>query len=79
MSKLVELCRNLDGAKYVRYVDDMELLFVWHGGHGIHVLNPEGGEEVELYNVGDFGREEATLDEVVQGVQEILDYYREVN
>jgi len=51
-----------------------DLRLAWHGGHGVHVY--EDDREVDFFNVGSFAREEATVDEVAEGmlawVEELL-------
>ncbi|BCV23259.1 hypothetical protein [Gelria sp. Kuro-4] len=72
-----KLCKELDGAKFVRFVEELGLLFVWNGGHGVHVYDMQG-KEVDYYTVGDCANNEATYEEVAEGVQNILnDWWEE--
>jgi hypothetical protein len=44
------------------------LRLVWYGGHVIHVY--EGDKEIDIFNVGSFSDNEATIEEVVKGMLE---------
>jgi hypothetical protein len=47
------------------------LNFVWRGGHGIHVCRDDG-KEVGYYSVGSFAKKEATPEEVIERVNQII-------
>jgi hypothetical protein len=61
---------ELTGAKVIEYDEDDDLVFAWFGGHGIHAYNPRG-DEVNLWNVGDFAKDDATYPEVHRGIARI--------
>ena len=46
------------------------LKFIWSGGHGINIYRDD--EEVDFINVGDFSRNEATKEEVEEGIKEYI-------
>lgn len=47
-----DLCERLDGAIYVRFLPDLDLLVVWHGSDSVNVVNPRTGDDVECYTNG---------------------------
>jgi|MudIll2142460700_1097286.scaffolds.fasta_scaffold00003_53 hypothetical protein len=57
------LGEQLDRARWVRYDAERDLLLVWKGGHGIHVLNMEG-VEVSFWSTGNFQLSDADEDVV---------------
>ena len=61
----------MEDAKYSRFDPVTGLKWIWYGGHGVHGydLSPHDPVEVDIINVGDFSRDEATLSEVENGVQ----------
>lgn len=71
----MRLRNAIDGAKYVEYIDDRTFA-VWTGGHGINVYHeyPTDGQfcevtEVDYFNVGSFEYNEASLQEVKEGIK----------
>ena len=44
--------------------------FVWSRGHGINIYRD--GKEVDFINVGDFSRNEATKEEVEEGIKNYI-------
>lgn len=70
----MRLQNAIDGARYVEYLDDC-VFASWTGGHTVNIYrelvdtyNPEV-VETTCINVGSFERKEATLQEVVDGIQ----------
>jgi hypothetical protein len=61
---------SLEGAKVIEYDPDLDVVFAWFGGHGIHAYDPRG-DELNLWNVGDFTKDAATLPEVHRGIARI--------
>ena len=61
----------MEGAKYSKFDAESGLTWVWYGGHGVHGydLSKSDTPEVDIINVGDFSRDEATLSEVEHGVK----------
>ena len=52
-----------------RTVEGIELTFNWSGGHGINVYD-HNGKEVDFYNVGDFSKDSATVENVMVSIME---------
>lgn len=62
-----KLAAALDEARYVRYDPRDDTVLAWFGGHGIHVYNANG-DELDLFNVGDFSKNDASLEDVKKAV-----------
>ncbi|AEE97644.1 hypothetical protein [Mahella australiensis] len=61
---------------YAKYNEELGLVFVWFGGHRVHIYT-ESGEEIECCTRGDLTRNSMTLDEAVQTVDEVIADSRE--
>ncbi len=68
------LAEALDGARYVRFLEELGVVLAWHGGRGVHVYDAETGEELDMFNVGDFSKDEATIEEVERGIDRHVCY-----
>ncbi len=67
----MSLAEELRGAKIIRRDDARDLTLVWYGGHGIHVLDADG-REVAFQNVGDWARDEATPEEIMEAIDTLI-------
>jgi hypothetical protein len=74
---------ELDAARLVRYDSNADQLFVWFGGHGVHVYDATG-TEVDYWSCGDFAQNDASADDVAEsmarrilGIDEILEQAEE--
>lgn len=76
---LKKLAVNLNGAQYVRYFDEMNIIMAWFGGYGVHVFDATTGGEVDVFHPFDMGepKESITVEAVDQAMQEYLQYLRE--
>jgi hypothetical protein len=61
----------LDGAKFVKHLDEHDITMAWFGGHGIHVFD-KTGEEIDFYNTGDMDQPDATIGEIEESIEEYL-------
>jgi len=61
----------LDGAKYVKHDPETDLTYAWFGGHMIHVYSQDG-REVDVFNVGSFAENNATIEEVEEGIRDTM-------
>ena len=68
----MELMRQLDGARLVKFDEQAGLLLAWHGGHGVHAYNRRG-VEVAFWNTGDFANNNASEEDVLESMQERID------
>ena len=72
--KWLDFIYAIDEARFIRTVRtrDNEILaiLVWHGGHTIHIHNSDG-KEVDVWNVGDFAKEEVPFD-LIEEEMEII-------
>ena len=71
---LKEFAQELEGNEKV--IIKQNLLFAWSGGHTVNVYSALTGTPVTCFNVGDFGQDKATLEQVEEGINE---YLKEVN
>ena len=67
-----KLCDALDEARYVKTTEF--LIYVWKGGHTINIYSHTGAP-IKCMNVGDFKKDNATLEEVKEGMQEHIESY----
>jgi len=68
------LAEALDGARYVKFFEELGVVFAWHGGRGVHIYDAETGEELDMFNVGDFSKDEATIEEIERGIDRHIRY-----
>lgn len=61
----------LYGARLAWQDRDTGFVFVWYGGHGVHLFSPRG-KEVALWNVGNFCNAEARPREVVEAIKGLM-------
>jgi len=72
-----EMMGVLDGARIVKHDPDHDVLFIWHGGHGVSgFICDENGEWVEAvyYNTGDFGQRDASEEDVISSIEERISH-----
>lgn len=68
---VAQLMANLNEARWVRYDDGSDEILAWFGGHGIHVYNANG-TEVQFFNVGDFSKNDASLEAVKEAMNDYI-------
>lgn len=64
--------QQLDGVRWSQYDEATGLLLAWHGGHGIRAYDSEG-KECLLWNIGDWSKSEATIEEVQENMREHIE------
>lgn len=79
MNPMQKLAANLNGAQYVRYFDEMNIITAWFGGYGVSVFDATTGREVDVFHPFDMSepRESITIDAVDQAMKEYLQYLLE--
>ena len=82
LNNTMKLRDVFDEAQYVKIDHDLSLAFVWKGGHSINIYQMfASGEEIhketDVFNVGDFKEDEATLEEVKEGIKRKINYIEE--
>jgi len=78
--KWLYLAEAIDEAVYVRAVrlgfedndiEDIIGVLIWYGGHTVRFINSELGEDV--YNIGDFSKDEVPFEVAQEKIEEIAD------
>lgn len=79
MNPVQKLAANLNGAKYVRWFDEVGIIMAWFGGYGIHAFDATTGREVDIFHPFDMGepKEAITVESVDQAMREHLQYLLE--
>ena len=75
-----KLAAKLNGAQYVRYFDEVNIIMAWFGGYGVHIFDATTGNEINVFHPFDMGepKEAITVEAVDQAMKEHLQYLLEV-
>jgi len=73
IDKKASLGEQLDGAKYVKHDPNGGFIYAWYGGHQINIFT-EDGQEIDVFNVGDFAEDSADYNTVVESIEDRIAY-----
>ena len=65
-----ELLHNLDGARYVRVIEEIDAILVWKGGHTINLIDISG-QALDTFSRGDWSTSGMSQEEAMRAVDEI--------
>ena len=66
----MSLGEQLNWAKLVLYDERTEFTFAWYGGHGVVHVYTDTGEEIDVFNAGEFADGDASEDQIIAAIKE---------